>query len=204
MKSKLVVCVALAVVLGLVTGVQGATLIDSFEGGVGGWDNLEGDTIGPGTVGVTDGAASLQRNGIAGWRAIDLDISGMIDELNANDTLLVDVTTSQQADESIGWYLETVFVLQGGRESGPTDDYYNQGPLVGVASPDGSLTTTTVAFNYGPTLTNGPVVWWAKIRIINNTGGDGVVYYDNVRLTPEPATMSLLGLGGLALLRRRK
>jgi len=30
------------------------------------------------------------------------------------------------------------------------------------------------------------------------------VYYDNISLTPEPATLSLLALGGLALLRRRK
>jgi hypothetical protein len=30
------------------------------------------------------------------------------------------------------------------------------------------------------------------------------VYIDNLQLTPEPATMSLLGLGALALLKRRK
>ena len=33
--------------------------------------------------------------------------------------------------------------------------------------------------------------------------GVGAMYYDNITLTPEPATMALLGLGGL-LLRRRK
>jgi hypothetical protein len=34
--------------------------------------------------------------------------------------------------------------------------------------------------------------------------GLGIVRYDNISVTPEPATMALLGLGGAALLRRRK
>ena len=200
MCRKLCFMFSVALAIGLATGVQGATLIDSFEGAIN-WTTPDGDTITPDTVGVTDGVASLRKDFTAGFKAIDLDITGMIDDLNANDTLLVDVTTSHTA-ESMGWWLQTVLVVQGGID--PEGDYYLQSGDTSVASPDGSLTTTTVAYDYGHLLTSGPVVWWAKIRIINNTGGDGIVYYDNVRFTPEPGTMSLLGLGGLALLRRRK
>ena len=37
-------------------------------------------------------------------------------------------------------------------------------------------------------------------------GGQGTVYYDNVKMEeiPEPATMTLLGLGALALIRRKR
>ena len=36
-----------------------------------------------------------------------------------------------------------------------------------------------------------------------NGDGVGAMYYDNITLTPEPATLALLGLGGLVLRRRK-
>ncbi len=40
---------------------------------------------------------------------------------------------------------------------------------------------------------------WLDLRSIS-----GKDYFDNVTITPEPATMALLGLGGLGLLRKRR
>ena len=43
--------------------------------------------------------------------------------------------------------------------------------------------------------------------ILSNAGGSGLIIADAVRLelmTPEPGTLSLLALGGLGLLRRRR
>ncbi len=192
MFKKLILLVSVVLALGLVPIGHGAT-IDSFESGVGAWEIMDpAETLAQSTEGVTDGTSSMQRNFVSGWHEIDLDVSGLVDVLNANDILEVDVTCSIKAEE-MGWWLEQAIVLQGGNAEG---SYYLQSPVMNVASPDGTPTTTTVSFNYGPELTNGPLTGWAKIRLIDNTGPGpgGVLYYDNLRAVsaaPPPATVVL-------------
>ena len=181
MCKKLILLVSVVLALGLVPIGHGAT-IDSFESGVGAWEIMDpAETLAQSTEGVTDGTYSMQRNFVSGWHEIDLGLG--FEVFNSNDTLEVDVTTSLTA-EQVGWYFEHLIILQGGNAGG---SYYLEGPLVSVASPDGTPTTTTVAFNYGPALADGPLTDWAKIRLVNNTGGDGVLYYDNLRaVAPAP------------------
>jgi hypothetical protein len=65
-----------------------------------------------------------------------------------------------------------------------------------------SWTTETQDFDLGSTGYNYLVVYFEVMGFDNEYTSQ--LQLDNVSLTPEPATMSLLGLGGLVALRRRR
>jgi hypothetical protein len=80
--------------------------------------------------------------------------------------------------------------------------------------PDGTMTAewslTTVQNAWDTAIANGFYLnGGMDIRLICNIpdyyANPGATYYiDNIQLTPEPATMVLLGLGGLAMIRRKR
>lgn len=86
------------------------------------------------------------------------------------------------------------------------------GHILGVLSPDLCLTITIDYGDGGPvdqvsfpspgidpaSVPQGP---WLVFGNCNATGGPH--YYDNLVVTPEPATLSILSLSGLAVMRRR-
>jgi hypothetical protein len=69
---------------------------------------------------------------------------------------------------------------------------------------DGTFVTSTATYTYNPALHSGLLGERLQIRVL--ALHDAETEFDNVRLdaTPEPASLSVLALGGLALIRRRR
>jgi hypothetical protein len=121
----------------------------------------------------------------------------------ANTKISVDVT-SLSAD----WPGDTGFQfgfalnsdLTGWQEKADCTPWWN--------SADGDR-TIMATFDYGA-FKAGSSCTWAQATFIENSystddlNSQCTLYLSNLRLTPEPATMALMGLGGLALIRRKK
>ena len=71
--------------------------------------------------------------------------------------------------------------------------------ITSLSHDDGTTWTEVYSYDHP----NGVVPLGASF-LMQFGGGAGTFQFDNISVTPEPATLSLLALGGLAMLRRRR
>jgi hypothetical protein len=190
-------------VLAVAASSSYGAVVYSWENDLNGWDLAAVTVTGYSATGATDGSVSLELvipGAANSWSLFQVKHSGFPAGLITNGPIVsFDITTSANNV----WVGQ---MIQGGGV------WYASGAVgfTNCSSTDGSMVTTTVSYDFSAAADAVASGGWAEHRIIfrgDNSGNPSfarTIFIDNYRITPEPAMMSLLGLGGLALLRRRK
>ena len=174
------------------------------DGSLGPWNPTTADFPGEAPEGENVGWAEPGANGPGGFAQV-------LAATLTDATYVLTVEVGNALTYSFPGY--AVQLLAGGTPHTPGDGSNYTGEVTGgtllaedyntLTIAEGTFETSTVTYAYDPVqhahLLGEPL----QIRLLA-LPGNGEVYFDDVRLIPEPASVVLLALGGLGLILRRK
>ncbi|MEX0745934.1 MAG: PEP-CTERM sorting domain-containing protein [Phycisphaeraceae bacterium] len=212
MKATLI---AITAALLMSPAAQANTLLYSWEtqSEIDAWSG----TVSQDSTGVTHGESSLraefQIDGASGWRSMSASMQqAHFDALNEMGNIAISYTIEDPGQNWIEMQIGVRMMgeyTEPGAESATFFDTGDPGPTFIT----GLVTGTTYEllwddFDFGAPA--GSTTNWGTIQLLFNPAphsfwtDEGVVYLDNMRVIPEPASAGLLAMGGLALLARRR
>ncbi len=213
MKRGILLAASLAAGLGLAQAVQADVVIGDFEGAAEtGWGQWISNSVQPfvdisiSNEAATSGSysAKVDKAGWAQTLAYSAGTAGTIADFEANSVIEFDLIFAETTES--GW--AEMFDLALNSQYGGFSSITTSPAQVGWGDGGGGAQTVHVALDYSAIrqtwIDNGSPGWVELIFAFNDDGNHPVKYVDNVTLTPEPASLALLGLGGLALASRRR
>lgn len=204
MKRKIVLSVCM---LAMTAISFGDIVVGDFEdGSMDGWEMQNGavGTFSP--DGATLGSSALQVDFGPDWiTVLKLSVADMAADLPNLQTISFDLTTRDDNGELPDWWFQTFIVFNTETaEWQQSDNLYSHDvswdPITETLSWDVPQSVRDVIATSG-------IGGWAEVFIVTNTSGAAnTIWVDNIRMNivPEPATLALLGLGGLSLIRRKR